>query len=319
MVNRWGLRRTPEGGVSIGWTTIKAFRKCMRKGYWSRLHGGHGLELQPGPPDIALLYGQLWHACYRASFKHVPFKDAMLKHLEEEGLEAEAYAMLLEEVIRDIDWYWQQDRGETELEVLACEEELSVKVGPHELRGTPDLVCRAPSGSVMLPDHKTFGVIRYSKEGRISLYPNPPESTVVGYQMSRQFPFYMALWNRLHPEAKCFDAMLNMVPSHITQVLNILDTRKGEKVVPKIRRINLEPYAESYLDECLRQAVALCNQIANWWAYGSDFEAALEVFAENDHACQGYKGSRCAFFDICVGDADLRREAFQDVFSLKTE
>lgn len=326
-MNRWGVRRTPQGGVSIGWTSIVAFRECARRAYWSKLYGGHGLTTpDESTPNEAMLYGQLWHRAYRSSWRGENILESLREHIAGEGLRAEVYEELCAEVLRDVDWYWSQHRGdETTYQVLACEDELRVQFGRHELRGTPDLVARTESGTVVIPDHKTYGVLSFPKgNARIEL--EPRERTIQGYQTSRQFAFYMMLWNTFHPEAACYDAMLNLVPSHVTRVVDILSSRKGNVAQPKVSRLYLEPVPPNYLEELREQTLELCDRIAEYWdaeavSVNPDklfLDALTYYFPENPDACSSYYG-KCRFYNLCTGDAQLREGLLSDVFVKREE
>lgn len=326
-LNRWGLYRNSRGGVSGGWTSFKTFLNyCQRFGFWSRLYGGGGLGFPPTPPNGAALYGKAWHKSYCAMWKKEPLKEALLKFLDEEQLEANAYALLIDEVQRDMDWYWQQERSDERLTVLACEEELVAEIGRHTLRGTPDLVAMEPSGSVLVPDHKSHTVLSYDQRGNPRIEIMPRQQTVAKYRTSRQFPYYLALWNRLHPDQRGYDALLNMVPSHVTAVLGLLNERKGNVQFPKVTRVDLEPYTENYLDEVLAQVLNLCDYIADWWDEGGEWppptdsvslREALLLFPENDESCVGYGGRVCGFYDLCRGTPEERKFLIDESFALK--
>jgi hypothetical protein len=318
---RFGIQRTPEGGVSMGWTSIKNFRRCMRLGFWSRMYNGTGLQFPPSPPSLPALYGRMWHKLYCASWKNESLSEAGKALLAEEGLIADSFQMLVDEVQRDLDWYMSQPRSTAKLKVLTCEEEIRVKIGIHELRGTPDLMALEESGSIVMPDHKTFGCLSYTKTGSPKITPMPREETVVRYQLTRQFAFYCWLWNLTY-EQKCYDAMLNLVPSHITQVLGILGDRDGNVRYPEIHRVDLEPYAPSYLDEVGAQALDLCDAIKAYFDYHDQDSAkaladALIAFPENEEACMGYGGSTCGFLGLCRGSHEDREFLLTEAFKQK--
>lgn len=327
MANRWGIRRTDSGGVSIGWTSIASLRECLRRGFWGKLYGGFGLTTPDAQaPNEAMLYGKLWHRAYRSAWRGENILDGLRAEIASEGLEAATWEELCQEVLRDVDWYWNTNRGdETTLQVLACEDELKVTFGRHELRGTPDLVALTPSESVVIPDHKTYGVLSFPKgNARIEL--KPRDNRVQEYQTSRQFAFYMMLWNTLHPEQPCYDAMLNFVPSHVTKVLDILGTRKGNVELPQVTRLYLEPVAPNYLDELREQTLRLCDTIAEYWDIDAmsenkdmAFAAALtHYFPENPNACTNFWGT-CQFYGLCTGDTQLREGLLNEVFVKKEE
>jgi hypothetical protein len=320
-LHRWGIERTPEGGVSIGWTSLKTFYRCPRLGFWSLVYGGRGIGLPKLPPNEAMLYGKLWHSGYRASWKGIPLIQGLEETLAEDELALEDWRFVCDEVIEDLDWYFSQTRGLAEQwEVLACEQELRLKLGRHLLRGTPDLVARSASGSVVMPDHKTFGVLSYTSNGTARITPEPKEQTINGYITSRQFPFYAGLWNRQpgrKEEDLCFDALLNLVPSHITTVNNILASRKGEPRWPQIRRLPLEPYAPSYVDRVLVQAERVCDAIAEWWDNGEDLDDALARFNENEAACVGWGGSICQYYELDTADDSYRAILLDEGFERK--
>lgn len=320
-LSRWGVERTPEGGVSIGWTALKTFYRCPRLGYWSMLHGGRGISLPKLPPSEALLYGKLWHAGYRASWKNIPLAEGLNAVFAEDDLPPEDWQFLADEVISDLDWYFSQERGQQQSwEVLACEQELRVQLGRHVLRGTPDLVVRNETGSVVTPDHKTFGVLSYTSNGAARITPEPREASINGYSTSRQFPFYCFLWNNQPgrvEEDKCYDALLNLVPSHISRVNDILASRKGNVRWPQVRRLPLEPYAPSFVNRVGAQAIHFCDQIAAWWENGSDLEEALVLFKENEAACVSWGASICQYNELDIADDEYRAILLEEGFERK--
>lgn len=318
MANRWGVRKTPEGGVSIGWTSITSFRSCMRRAYWSKLYGGFGLTTPDAQqPNEAMLYGKLWHKAYRSSWRGENILEGLRAEVASEGLEPLAWDELCHEVLRDVDWYWSQHRGdETTYQVLACEDELKVRFGKHELRGTPDLVALTETGTVVIPDHKTYGVLSFPK-GNARIEMEPRDRTLQGYQTSRQFAFYMMLWNTLHPEQPCYDALLNLVPSHVTKVVDILASRKGNVVQPKVSRLYLEPVVPSYLEELREQTLFLCDEISKFWEKPDEIDPFV-WFPENPDACSSFWGT-CQFYGLCTGDAQLREGLLSEVFVKRDE
>jgi hypothetical protein len=136
---------------------------------------------------------------------------------------------------------------------------------------------------------------------------------VVKYQASRQFAFYAILWNQKHPEKPCYDSVLNMVPSHVTQVLGILGDRAGNVAQPEVKRIHLQSFSETYLEELKDSTIVLCNQIM--WVLDGSLDP-LTTFAENESACIGFKGSRCAYYDLCT-DPEMRETLIGEVFKQK--
>lgn len=320
--NRWIVERTPEGGISIGYFSLTLYRNCQRKLWWAKLAGkqGRGVAPPPSPPSLPLLYGKLWHAAYKADLLGLDQHEELISVLAEDKLDSGAYKDLLDDVKGDMEWYWNQNRT-MKIKVLSCEEELSIKVGPHIIRGTPDLVAEIEAdwgGGIYIPDNKTFVALSTTPTGSAKLTLKPRESTMMGHQHSRQFKFYAAVWNKLHPDQLCSDGLINMVPQQVNRILDVLAGRKGNIAKPEVVR-DFIPMEPEHIELTWEQTVADVFEIADKLnteareMYGFSLDPLVN-FRENGSACIDAWGHPCTYLTLCESSSKIRQDLLDGAF-----
>lgn len=281
---------------------VALYRRCpalfdfTRRGFLPR-----GQTIKP-----KMVYGSLWHALF------------VSKHLGEEPAVAfervaseynprlrPLLAQMWEELPGDMEWYEREAPSLEISDVLWIESpgnSLRLQVSPTlALLFRPDLVCRVNAAwgeGLATLDHKTYGVLSETAKGP-RYEPKPRALTTTSYFHSRQFPTYVGVWNRLHPEAPIEQAVLNLVPQRVTHVLKYLETRTKKADLPEVTREVL-PYDPSYCERLVAEVVDTALEIERRIEQG---DAA--VWRQHDNTCISY-GETCAMMEACEAGDDQR-------------
>ena len=284
--DRFRVGRTPEGGVSIGFSAIATYLNCNELLRWTYIEGGDGIEPQAPESKDALWYGKLWHGLYQGRVMGQSDADVWAALVPAEV----ALSYGLSEMTADMDWYFDQVRS-MRVNIVACEVEMAVPVGVHVLRGTPDLVAEVEAdwgGGTYIIDHKTYVAVSYDKRGYMRLNTRPPDAAYTRNKHSRQFPFYTGLVERALGR-KVDGCLVNFVPQRVNWAL-AQAAERGKSFTPAVVRDFIFPnddtVAETW-DDALRAA----GQIAAMPPEGP--------WAHNNKACITQWGGTCAFIDLC--------------------
>lgn len=310
--DRFKIQRTDKGGVSLGWTLYSDYRKCPALFGLRYAHGQDGLRPREHAVSEAMLYGQLWHATWRAHIGKHDLREACLLVLAEDGLREAEWRDLVNEVLADFQWFVDEPKT-FRMTVLLAESELTCPVpcaahhpllvtdcpdcGRHEMRGTLDLCGRIEAdwgAEIMLLDWKTADKV------------NDPRNTA-RHRSSRQITYYLALLQRARPDLATLRGLIGMVPSHILEKL--ARRRKKDEPPPGVKLVWALRH-QAHLDRIVADYRRAADQIA----HNLDHPESAH-WSEHPDSCVSVAFGPCPMLPICDADPDARTGLIDSLYA----
>lgn len=301
--DRFVIRRTAEGGLSMGYSAWALYADCPEHMRLAYLAGGQGLEERAQVVGESLLYGKLWHAGIRARMagldEHGVFEAVVTETSDDLSNDIEGTCLA---VHADLDWFEANSHGLMQARVLLAEQTLVARVGKHEMRGTPDLVLALPAswgGQTALIDWKTVDPWRGLTDARAH----------DRARMSAQVTFYLALLRAARPEAATCDAQHVLIPRQVTNALakiaspSFKGKTKAADIAIKAIGIHRTP---EQLDEMLMRFEQTADELLA--------REGMSIWARNDAACVKPWGV-CKYAKICHVTPALRAAVIDELYT----